>query len=128
MYIAFKVVDTLVSILLFFVNHAQGFKSKFVNQLRQLKRGLSEEKNETKDMLRIYRRYMNADASKEELAFANKQLRDLMKTMGLGILLVLPFSFLTLPVLVKLGEKLGISLLPSAFSKDRDTFTNQDKL
>ena len=31
---------------------------------------------------------------------------------------VLPFSPITLPFVVKLGEKIGVNVLPSAFMKD----------
>ena len=126
MFLIIKIVDLLVGILLFVVNHLNGFKRKFIFQLGKLKAGLSEEKKETKEMVRIYRRYMSGNATKEDLREANKQLRDLMKTMGLGVLLVLPFSFLTLPVLVKVGDRLGISIFPSAFSKDNEELVDVD--
>lgn len=120
MYFAFKVVDAFVSIVLFLIGHVKGYNIKFIAQLNQLKIGLAQETKETKEMLAVYKRFANAQATKDEMAIANKQLRDIMKAMGLGVLLVLPFSFLTLPVLVKIGEKLGIAILPSAFAKDQD--------
>jgi hypothetical protein len=33
----------------------------------------------------------------------------------LGVLAVLPFSPITLPFVVKLGERIGVNVLPSAF-------------
>ncbi|MBU2425362.1 MAG: hypothetical protein KKA56_00630, partial [Gammaproteobacteria bacterium] len=35
---------------------------------------------------------------------------------GLGIFAVLPFAPITIPLIVKLGRKLGIEVLPSAFT------------
>ena len=54
-------------------------------------------------------------ASPEDIKLANKQFRDLLKSMGLGVIIVLPFSPITLPLVVKLGRKLGVEVLPDSF-------------
>lgn len=49
---------------------------------------------------------------------ANKQFVDVIRGLGLGVLVVLPFSPITLPFIVKLGERIGVNVLPSAFKLD----------
>lgn len=81
-----------------------------------LKDALSQEKQETKDMLVTYKRYTCKQASKEELVEANKQFADLLKGLGLGMFAVLPFAPITIPLVVKLGKIVGVDVLPSSFN------------
>ncbi len=81
-----------------------------------LKDALSQEKQETKDMLVTYKRYTRRQASQEELIQANKQFADLLKGLGLGMFAVLPFAPITIPVVVKLGKVVGVDVLPSSFN------------
>ncbi|GIU24655.1 hypothetical protein L2719_06900 [Shewanella schlegeliana] len=81
-----------------------------------LKDALSQEKQETKDMLVAYKRYTCRQASKEELIEANKQFADLLKGLGLGMFAVLPFAPITIPLVVKLGKIVGVDVLPSSFN------------
>ncbi len=82
----------------------------------RLKTALAQEKDETRQMLRIYQHYVTGNVSKAELARANAQLADVLRATGLGIFAILPFAPITIPLIVKLGRKLGIEVLPSAFS------------
>jgi len=83
--------------------------------LLAVKRGLAQETRETKIMLITYQRFTKGQASKLEMQEANKQFIDVIRGLGLGVLAVLPFSPITLPFVVKLGEKIGVNVLPSAF-------------
>jgi hypothetical protein len=66
-------------------------------------------------MLTTYQRFTKGQASKLEMEEANKQFVDVIRGLGLGVLAVLPFSPITLPFVVKLGERIGVNVLPSAF-------------
>lgn len=88
--------------------------------LLKIKAGLAQEKDETRQMLAIYRRYTKRQATREEMKLANSQLRDLLKGLGLGVFAVLPFAPVTIPLVVKLGRVFGIEVLPSAFNPDRN--------
>ena len=66
-------------------------------------------------MLMTYQRFTKGKASKLEMEEANKQFIDVIRGLGLGVLAVLPFSPITLPFVVKLGERIGVNVLPSAF-------------
>ncbi|MBW8182385.1 hypothetical protein [Shewanella nanhaiensis] len=81
-----------------------------------LKEALSQEKQETKEMLVTYKRYTKKQASSEELREANKQFGDLLKGLGLGMFAVLPFAPITIPLVVKLGKVVGVDVLPSSFN------------
>lgn len=86
----------------------------------RLQQALSQEKDETKQMLRIYHNYVMGHASKAELKVANQQLGDVLRATGLSIFAILPFAPITIPLIVKLGRKLGIEVMPSAFApKDK---------
>lgn len=85
--------------------------------LQNLKVALSQEKDETKEMLNTYKRFTTNNASKGELKEANKQLTDIMKGLSLGVFVVLPFAPVTIPLVVKLGRIVNIDVLPSAFNE-----------
>ena len=68
-------------------------------------------------MLEQYAKYLSGDATKEEMKQANEQFRQLLKTLGVGAFLILPGSVITLPLIVMLGKKFGINLLPNFFHK-----------
>ncbi|MER2494333.1 hypothetical protein ABS311_20865 [Catenovulum sediminis] len=80
-----------------------------------LKTALRQEKKETQEMMDIYRRHAKGQASKEELSVANQQFLDLLRGLGLGIFAVLPFAPITIPLIIKLGRKVGVEVMPSSF-------------
>ena len=84
--------------------------------LLKVKEALAQEKVETKEMLNTYQRYLQGDADKAQMKQANKQFVDLIKGLGLGVVVVLPFSPITIPLIVKLGQSVGVDVLPSAFA------------
>ncbi|MEO0335885.1 MAG: hypothetical protein AAF202_05805 [Pseudomonadota bacterium] len=100
---------------LYFAFRANDFRDRVIESLEKLKVALAKETRQTKDMLQIYRLQTQGLASDSEIREANKQFRDLLKGMGLGVLIVLPFSPITLPLVVKLGRKLGVEVLPDSF-------------
>lgn len=85
--------------------------------LLKVKLALSQEKDETREMLRIYQRYMQGGVKPQEMKVANEQFVDLLKGLGLGVFAILPFSPITIPAIVKLGKTMGIDILPSAFKE-----------
>jgi len=89
---------------------------RFKRAMVALKIALAQEKQETKEMLHIYKRYTQGNASKEELHTANEQFLDILKGLGLGVFAVLPFAPITIPLVVKLGHWVGVDVLPSSFN------------
>lgn len=91
---------------------------RFKQQMLTLKIALSQEKQETKEMLAIYKKYTRRQATSEEIQTANKQFIDLLKGLGLGVFVVLPFAPITIPIMIKLSRLVGVEILPSSFSED----------
>lgn len=91
------------------------------SKLKKVHDILAQESKETKRMLEIYFNYTRGKASEEDLQFANKQFGDVLKTAGLGVFLVLPAAPITFPLIIFLGKKLGVDILPSSFKKDKNT-------
>jgi len=74
-------------------------------------------------MLDVYIKYVEGSASNEELDFANEQLKQILKNLGLGILIILPFSPITLPYIFSKAKELNIDLIPNwykSLSNDDD--------
>lgn len=88
--------------------------------LTALRDTLLEERQETREMLEIYHRYSQGLATPEEMHHANRQFVELIRYMGLGVLLILPMAPLSIPLIVKLGHRLGIEVLPT-HAKKRQT-------
>ncbi|TMO82031.1 hypothetical protein CWC16_01830 [Pseudoalteromonas sp. S3776] len=89
---------------------------RFRRAMVALKIALEQEKQETIEMLTIYKRYTQGHTSKEELKRANEQFVDILKGLGLGVFAVLPFAPITIPLVVKLGQLVGVDVLPSSFN------------
>ncbi|MBE1302312.1 MAG: hypothetical protein GJ680_20670 [Alteromonadaceae bacterium] len=91
-----------------------------------LKRGLAQEREETKAMLITYQRYTKGLASEAEMREANEQFKDVIRGLGLSVVAILPFSPITIPAIVKLGEKIGVEVIPSGF-KNMEEAIEADK-
>ncbi len=85
-----------------------------------IKQALAQEKKETREMLAIYRKFTQGEASKEQLKIANNQLVDVVKGLGIGIFATLPFAPITIPFIIALGKRVGVDVLPSAFYEQDD--------
>lgn len=101
------------------VTHKRG-KRRIRRELLVVKAALAQEREETLEMLVVYKKFTHGEASKEEMKEANEQMFDLIKGLGVGIFAVLPFAPVTIPFLIHFGKRFGIDVLPSAFyEKDR---------
>ena len=87
--------------------------------LAKIKTILADETRESNEMLKVYQKYVtnNENITKEELDQANKQFSDLLKGLGLAGVFALPGGFLAIAFMVKLGEKLGIDIIPEKYKK-----------
>ena len=90
------------------------YKSKAKETLIIIKDVLKQESIETKVMFETYQRFTKGDATQKEMEEANEQFRDVLRGVGLGVIVILPFSPITIPLIVKLGKKLGIEVFPSS--------------
>ena len=87
--------------------------------LAKIKTILADETRESNEMLKIYQKYVtnNENITKEELDQANKQFSDLLKGLGLAGVIALPGGLLAIAFIVKLGEKLGVDIIPEKYKK-----------
>lgn len=109
------------------VSHKRG-KRRIRRDLLAVKKALAQEKEETREMLAIYRKFTHGEASKQEMAIANEQLVDLVKGLGIGVFAALPFAPITIPFIIRLGKRFGIDVLPSAFyEQEAEVNNNREK-
>ena len=81
----------------------------------KIKIALAQEKVETRAMLSVYKRYTKRNASAEEMRIANQQFIDIIKGLGIGVVAILPFAPITIPLMIKIGRWVGVEILPSSF-------------
>ena len=84
--------------------------------LEKLVNALSEENEANRQMLDNFYSYLETN-DKMYLRAADKQMREILKGAGFGILLILPFSPITIPYLFERAEKLGIDIIPKWYKK-----------
>ncbi len=89
-------------------------KEKLANSLLFVKR----ETKQTKEMVITFKQLLNhkigdkEKPTKEDIEEALKQLQDLGKIALLLPVIALPGSIITIPLLIKLGRKYNIDILP----------------
>ena len=89
------------------------------SSLAKIQEILSNETKESNEMLKIYQKYIinNEEITKEELEQANKQFSDLLKGLGVAGVFALPGGLLAIAFIVKVGQKLGIDIIPEKYRK-----------
>ena len=83
---------------------------------------MGTEAKETHEASKIVIKFLKeGKVSKEEEHELKTQIYDLFKIAGIGIpFMLIPGSTLLMPFLIKLANKKGIDLLPSAFKKEEE--------
>jgi hypothetical protein len=90
---------------------------KIQKYLLKIKESFLEESEENKKMLDVYIKSIEGEASDDEIDYANNQLNQIFKSLGLGVLTVLPFSPITIPFVIKKAQELGIDIIPNWYKK-----------
>ena len=83
----------------------------------KLKDSFLEESEENKKMLDIFVKQIEGTASEDEIDYANEQLNEIFKSLGLGVLTILPCSPITIPYVIKKAQELGIDVIPKWYKK-----------
>ena len=83
----------------------------------KLKDRFLEESEENKKMLDIFVKQIEGTASEDEIDYANEQLNEIFKSLGLGVLTILPLSPVTIPYVIKKAQELGIDVIPKWYKK-----------
>ncbi|MEA3289309.1 MAG: hypothetical protein U9Q04_03920 [Campylobacterota bacterium] len=88
---------------------------------------MKKESHETKKMIIVFKDLLHKELggdknpTEEEIKKAILKLKNVGKIAALMPLVVLPGSVLTIPLLVKLGKRYNIEILPSNNSTNKDT-------
>ena len=90
---------------------------KIQKYLLKLKDSFLEESEENKKMLDVYIKSIEGEASDDEIDYADNQLNQIFKSLGLGVLTGLPFSPITIPFVIKKAQELGIDIIPNWYKK-----------
>ena len=80
-----------------------------------LKEKFTEETESTRTMLKIYSDYVKGEANDEDIEKANKQLNEILRDLSFGLMAVVPFAPITIPMIAKFAKKHNIDLLPEWF-------------
>ena len=95
--------------------HLLGYTEHTLQGLKHVQKALTQETVESKTMVESYAKFLANKATPTEIEHANKQFQNLLKTLGLGTLFILPGGVVTLPLTILAAKKLGIDLVPDAF-------------
>ena len=80
-----------------------------------LKEKFTEETESTRTMIKIYSDYVKGEANDEDIEKANKQLNEILKDLSFGLMAVVPFAPITIPMIAKFAKKHNIDLIPEWF-------------
>lgn len=84
------------------------------SMLEQNKNSLAKEFRESKELMQLLSKYKKEGLTEQEKEKARNQIYDILKTIPAFVLIALPGSFITFPILLKVLPK---NVLPSAFSE-----------
>ncbi len=93
---------------------SRAIRNWLIRILRKIRTVLASEGQNAIVIIEIYSDYTLGKASKKDIKKANKMFRDLLKTAGLGVFLILPLAPITIPFIVKLGARLGVDVIPNS--------------
>tara|TARA_B100002019_G_scaffold236538_1_gene211121 strand:+ start:437 stop:730 length:294 start_codon:yes stop_codon:yes gene_type:complete len=80
-----------------------------------LKEKFADETESSKEMLITYSNYIRGEVNEDELERANQQLNEILKDLSFGLLAIVPFAPVTIPMIAKFAKKHNIDLLPEWF-------------
>ncbi len=90
--------------------------------MRLFLHNVGTEAKETKDASKILVKFIReGKVEQQEEEELKQQVYDLLKMVGIGVpFFLIPGSSLLIPFLMKIAEKRGVNLFPSAFTKDEE--------
>lgn len=103
-------------------------EQRLVDETMKMRRFFNTQVDHGKFIAAAYQKYLRGEASKEEMEQANAYFRDYIKIAGIGTLIVLPGSPLTIPLAVKIGKALGIDILPNTGAPQAGSSTKRPDL
>ena len=95
-------------------------KHQVYSRIEKIFQAIKNERKETQELGLLLKKYaaQSGNLTKDEMKIVKDQFFDLLKMAGLSIPLIMPFSPVIIPLIVKLGLKVGIRILPTSFYDD----------
>jgi hypothetical protein len=92
-------------------------KHQVYNRFEKIFLAIKNEQKETRELGLLLKKYaaQGGDLSRNEMKIVRDQFFDLLKIAGLSIPLIMPFSVVIIPLIMKLGLKVGVRILPTSF-------------
>jgi len=103
------------------ISHDDDMERKSLeHKLANIFMAIKNEKEETQELAQLLKKYVDQQGSltSEEMKKVKEQFSDLLKMAGLSIPIIMPFSFVIIPLIMKLGQKVGVKILPTSFYGD----------
>ena len=103
------------------ISHDDDMERKSLeHKLANIFMAIKNEKEETQELAQLLKKYVEQEGSlsSEEMKKVKEQFSDLLKIAGLSIPIIMPFSFVIIPLIMKLGQKVGVKILPTSFYGD----------
>ena len=97
-------------------------KHQVYDRLEKIFMAIKNEKKETQELGLLLKKYalQRGSLSRDEMKIVKAQFIDLLKIAGLSIPLIMPFSPVIIPLMMKLGQKVGIRILPTSFYDEEE--------
>lgn len=89
--------------------------------IKKFFKGLKHEIEETSELRKIFGRYLKGmEITDEEKKFVKQQSTDIIRMLGLGMIVPIPASSIIIPTLIIGAKKLGIELIPKGFRLEEE--------
>ena len=98
-------------------------KHQVYDRLEKIFLAIKNEQKETQELGLLLKKYalQSGNLTRDEMKIVKDQFMDLLKIAGLSIPLIMPFSPVIIPLMMKLGQKVGVRLLPTSFYDDEES-------
>ena len=98
-------------------------KHQVHDRLEKIFLAIKNEQKETQELGLLLKKYtlQSGNLTRDEMRIVKDQFKDLLKIAGLSIPLIMPFSPVIIPIMLKLGQKVGVRLLPTSFYDDEES-------
>ena len=98
-------------------------KHQVHDRLEKIFLAIKNEQKETQELGLLLKKYtlQSGNLTRDEMRIVKDQFKDLLKIAGLSIPLIMPFSPVIIPIMLKLGQKVGVRLLPTSFYDEEES-------
>ena len=97
-------------------------KHQVYDRLEKIFVAIKNEQKETQELGLLLKKYalQSGNLTRDEMRIVKDQFMDILKIAGLSIPLIMPFSPVIIPLMMKLGQKVGVRLLPTSLYDDEE--------